>query len=126
MILAALKVESGFRGAVLLAPGVFNCSNALTISASGIVLRGSGSAGEPPGTTIKLVGRPHNAITIRGGAGERKTGPGAQFESVQTKITDTYVPSGTNRFTVADAAGFSVGDTIEIRRLRGATKDHKS
>ena len=33
-----------------------------------------------------------------------------------TSIADAYVPSGTTIFTVADAAGFSVGDTISIRR----------
>src|SRR6185436_16713589 len=56
---AALKLENGFRGAVLLAPGVFTCSNTLTISASGVVLRGSGSMGETSRTTIKLAGKPH-------------------------------------------------------------------
>jgi hypothetical protein len=113
---AALKLENGCRGAVLLAPGVFTCSNTLTISASGIVLRGSAVTGATTRTTIKLVGKPHNAITIRGGAGGRGTEPDPNIASAQTKIAEAYVASGTNRFTVADAAGFAVGDTIEIRR----------
>ena len=33
----------GFRGAVLLAPGVFTCAKPISLSASGVVLRGSGS-----------------------------------------------------------------------------------
>src|SRR6266540_1694698 len=57
---SALKLAE--RGAVLLAPGTFTCSNMLTIAASGVVLRGSGS-GEA-GTVIKLAGRAHNGIAI--------------------------------------------------------------
>jgi len=105
---AALKLSE--RGAVLLAPGVFTCSNTLTIAASGIALRGSGSG--PDGTTLKLTGRPHNGITIRG-TGEPKP---TDLTSHETKIADAYVPSGASRFTVADAKGFAVGDTIQIRR----------
>jgi hypothetical protein len=95
---------------------VFTCSNTLTISASGVVLRGSGSTGEKTRTTIKLAGKPHNAILIRASRGERGVEPDAKFESPQTKIAAAYVPSGATRFTVADATGFAVGDTIEIRR----------
>jgi hypothetical protein len=113
---AALPMENGFHGAVLLAPGVFICSNTLTIAASGVVLRGSGSAVDLTRTTLKLVGKPHNAITIRGGADERGPEANAATQSIQTKIADAYVPSGTNRFAVDDPNGFAVGDTIEIRR----------
>src|SRR5439155_14040183 len=38
---AAMPLDGKFRGAVLLAPGIYHCSNTITISASGIVLRGS-------------------------------------------------------------------------------------
>src|SRR5215213_2676134 len=40
---AAMPLQNGFRGTVLLSPGIFNCSGTLTIAASGVVLRGSGS-----------------------------------------------------------------------------------
>jgi hypothetical protein len=105
---AAMKLED--RGAVLLAPGVFTCSNPLTISASGVVLRGSGS-GEG-GTTLRLAGSPHNGITIRGAGETRAT----EFKSAETKISDAYVPSGAMKFTLAQATGFAVGDTISVRR----------
>src|SRR5258707_15419923 len=63
---AGMKLENGSRGAVLLEVGTFTCSNTITLSASGVVLRGSGSgAADGPKTTIKLVGKPHNAITVR-------------------------------------------------------------
>ncbi len=118
---SAMPLEGGFRGAVLLAPGTFACSNTITISASGVVLRGGGSgAKEGTTTTLKLTGRPHTAITVRGGGGRAPRGrsePNADTQpSAQTTIADAYVPSGAAAFTVADAAGFTVGDTIEIRR----------
>ncbi|HEU0040139.1 MAG TPA: hypothetical protein VFR76_12790, partial [Verrucomicrobiae bacterium] len=60
---AAMGLTNGFRGAILLGPGTFSCSNTIMIPASGVVLRGSGSeANEGKPTTIKLTGRPHLAI----------------------------------------------------------------
>jgi hypothetical protein len=115
---AALKVENGFRGAVLLAPGVFNCSNTLTISASGVVLRGSSSSNPATRTTLKLSGKPHMGITIRAPNNARgdAANAGEEFKRAETRIADTYVPSGATKFSVEDAASFSIGDTIEIRR----------
>lgn len=128
---SAMKPEGGFRGAVLLASGDFTCSRTINIAASGVVLRGSGSG--PGGTTIKMVGNRHCAVTIGGGrrasigdslaiediedanaAGEQ--GATQKPATAQTTITDAYVPSGAISFTVADAKDFSVGDTINIRR----------
>jgi hypothetical protein len=124
---SALKLENGFRGAVLLGPGVFPCSNTVTIPASGVVLRGSGDGTQPgPKTTLKLTGKPHLAIAVRT-AGERRRGSTQsadgggtdarqEFIAAETSIADTYVPSGTSSFTVASTSGFAVGDTIELRR----------
>src|SRR5688500_12409313 len=55
----------GFRGAVLLAPGVFTCAKPISLSASGVVLRGSGSGARQDAarSTLKLTGDPHAAIT---------------------------------------------------------------
>src|SRR5262249_23629809 len=55
---------NGFRGAVLLAPGTFNCSAALNITTSGVVLRGSGSG--PSGTIINATGNPHTSFSLSG------------------------------------------------------------
>lgn len=123
---AAMKVENGFRGTVLLAPGVFTCSNTITIPASGVVLRGNGADGEKK-TTIQLVGRPHLAIAIRSpGDGRWRGGEqpapansdtaSQDFKPAETSIADSYVPSGAKKFSVADTTGFAVGDAIEIRR----------
>jgi beta-galactosidase len=40
---SAMSLEKGFRGAVLLGPGDYNCSGTISIRASGVVLRGSGA-----------------------------------------------------------------------------------
>lgn len=123
---AALAPEGGFRGAVLLAPGTFTCAGTLSIAASGVVLRGSGTASNAETrSTIKMVGRPHPAIVLRG-PGEGESGPesgdapGVRAEALlkplATVIADAYVPSGARGFRVRDASGLAVGDTIEIRR----------
>ena len=111
-----------------LAPGTFNCSATITIAADGVVLRGSGANGNGR-TTIKMTGRPHLAIAVRPqGRGARGAPPAAapastktqapnhDFRSVESTIADAYVPSGSVSFTVADGAGFAIGDTIAIRR----------
>jgi hypothetical protein len=139
---AALPLQGGFRGAVLLAPGTFVCSNTIYIPASGVVLRGSGSGAG--GSTIKMLGGRHVAISA--GDGRRREnqpnieneedlpGPGQSAGAGRAWIADAYVPSGAIRFTVtpgnagrpesspkpaagtAALPGFAVGDTIEIRR----------
>ncbi len=113
---AAMPLKDGIRGAVLLAPGTFTCSETITIPASGVVLRGSGS-GTKPGdkSTLKLTGKPHLAVAVRGPrAGGEAAGPA--FRPAETSIADAYVPSGAASFRVADATGFAAGDTIVIRR----------
>ncbi len=120
---AALPVENNFRGTVLLAPGTFVCSNTIYLPASGIVLRGSGNG--PGGSTIAMRGGRH--VAIASGTARDRNRPrtiddeelpseGQSSGAGRTFIVDTYVPSGATSFTVANAAGFSMGDTIEIRR----------
>jgi hypothetical protein len=114
---AGIKLENGFRGAVLLGPGTFTCSNTISISASGVVLRGSGPEGAKQ-TTIKLTGKPHLGVAIRnpGGGRRRDSAENQDIKSAETTIADAYVPSGTKSFSVVDASAFAVGDTIQIRR----------
>jgi hypothetical protein len=107
---AALPLKDGFRGAVLLAPGVYRCSGTITIAADGVVLRGSASGGDRR-STIKLVGKPHNGITVAGKGSGR--GPS---EGARTRVADAYVPSGATSFTVADATGFAAGDMVSVRK----------
>ena len=123
---AAMPLKNGFRGAILLEPGTYVCSNSIAIPTNGIVLRGSGTSE----TTIQMAGGRHVAIRtgfgFGGGRGRRYRRAETPDEQdlpqtnatamVQTFIADAYVPSGTKAFSVASAKGFAAGDTIEIRR----------
>jgi hypothetical protein len=99
--------SDGFRGAVLLTEGTYDVAGTVTITTSGVVLRGSGSGAD--GTIINLTGNPHRFLEIRGSGTWRTVGRSAF-------ITDSYVPSGANTFNVDDASGFRVGDTVLISR----------
>jgi hypothetical protein len=102
---------NGSRGAVQLAAGVFHCSAAITIAASGVVLRGAGSgagrAAEHEATTLSLTGDPHVGIIIKGNFALSTASPA-------TTITDAYVPFGTHTIHVADATHIHAGDLVQI------------
>jgi hypothetical protein len=117
---SALPLDGGFRGAVLLAPGVYVCDKAISISASGVVLRGSGSQAGKRRTTLRLAGKPHPAITVRAPGTGRGEGavraPVSDAGAISSAITDGYVPSGATTFDVADASKFAAGDQVVVRR----------
>jgi hypothetical protein len=100
---------NGSRGAVQLAPGVFHCSAALTIAASGVVLRGAGSGADHETTTINLAGDPHVGIILKGDFALKTLSPAAD-------ITDAYVPFGAHTVHVADATNIHAGDLVEISK----------
>jgi hypothetical protein len=54
----------GLRGAVVLEPGTSEVAGVLKIGASGVVLRGSGSA--EGGTIVRMTGPPHRFLEISG------------------------------------------------------------
>ena len=99
--------ENGYKGAVELAAGIFYVKGGLDIY-SGVVLRGQGD--EQGGTSIIFNYPQATAITM-----------GRVFRDVvdeesTTRITDAYVPSGTNSVNVESAHGYAVGDTIRVTR----------
>lgn len=113
-----MSLEGAFRGAVLLAPGVYNISATITVAASGVVIRGSGSGIDSEAkSTINLTGKPFNAITLRLRTGDQKATT-SRMEELETRtiITDSYVPSGASEFNVEDAGKFSPGDIIQIQK----------
>ncbi len=104
---ANLPLVNGARGAVQLTAGHFHCASTLKITASGVVLRGSGS-GEND-TVIEMAGDPHLAFSI---SGESKITPiGAPMA-----VADAYVPAGAMALNVHDASGLKTGDRIQIIR----------
>jgi hypothetical protein len=100
-----LPLVNGHRGAVELTPGIFHCTKTLTISASGVVLRGAGW-NDKTGTLIVLSDAPHLGISIEGKMAVKALGA--------TTITDAYTPSGTKLIHVADASAIHPGDTLQI------------
>lgn len=96
----------GFHGAVELAPGTFHLAGTLKITASGVVLRGAGSA-DRNATVLELTGAPHLAIDIQGEFHQQALAPA-------TMLTDAYVPAGSMVIHLADASGIRHGDTLLI------------
>ncbi|MBB5436499.1 hypothetical protein HDC92_000163 [Pedobacter sp. AK017] len=108
--------KNGFRGAVLLAPGTYPCAKTIKITADGVVLRGSGKSEN--GSIIAMNGEKHTAVILSNGLNQRagnRLGNAAGNEKT-VKITDKYIPAGSLSFNVANAAGFKVGDNVEIRK----------
>lgn len=111
---SALPLDNnGFRGAVLLRPGRYAIEGSLRISASGVVLRGSGE-GEG-GTVLIAAGKSRRTLIEIMGRGARAENAGAR-----KAIADEIVPVGERRITLADASGFSPGDRVLVRRVCSA------
>ena len=108
-----LNAKTGLRGAVLLEPGSFTVSSSLTIIASGVVLRGSGSGVSPSSNTVITMSpaaMPYPLVILGTNGNE------PSYIGSSTVITDAYVPAGTLTVHVASAAGLSVGTTVIIHR----------
>lgn len=105
--ISSMPLQHGVRGAVLLAPGIFTVSQALTINASGVVLRGSGNNAN--GTQINLSGDPHVFLHIQGDDSIALPNP-------PIKIIDAYVPSGAMQIHLDNVNNLNVGDSIFIQR----------
>ncbi len=108
---ASLPADAnGFRGAVLLQKGTYEVFGQLRITASGVVLRGSGM--DEKGTTIIGAGTGRLAlIKIIGKKNELNKG--------ELKIIDAYVPVNATTFTVNETFNNALDDyhnRIIIRR----------
>jgi hypothetical protein len=90
--------SEGFRGAVLLKPGTFQVAGQIRITASGVVLRGSGSG--PGGTELRFTGAPRRVMFVTG-TGNRT------LDTNMASIVDDYVPAGARSFRLNSAAGFA-------------------
>src|SRR5262245_1218943 len=120
---------SGYRGAVLLTTGEYDISDHITISTSGVVLRGKGTG--PSGTVlratgtnqryelnnpladgvVRIEGQVPTSVKLRGSAALP-----ADPTSPVVGITDSYVPVGARSFHVTSTQGFHVGDSIMVNR----------
>ena len=109
---AALPLQAnGYRGTVQLGPGDYEIAGQLKISASGIVLRGSGRE-LSSGSASRLIATgtsTRDVISI----GSTSASPNYSGFS-KIAIADARVPVGATSFAVASTAGLSVGHTINV------------
>ena len=106
---AALPMQpSGFRGSVLLAPGDFEIAGQLAISASGVVLRGSGTVGAGTTRLIATGTSTRDLIAVGSSSAQRS------FQGTKIAIADDRVPVGATNFTVTDTTGLKVGQSINV------------
>jgi hypothetical protein len=112
--IAALTPDGrGIRGALLLAPGLYEIHGTLRISGSGVVLRGAGDGADPAFNTI-LLGKgdtPHQRTILVAGGGNSTRWKEA-VSGTTTAILDDTVHVGARRFRVANPAPFAAGDNI--------------
>lgn len=109
---AALPLQpSGYRGTVQLGPGDYEIAGQVKITASGIVLRGSGRD-LASGSATRLIATgtsTRDVIAI----GSTTAAPNYSGFS-KIAIADARVPVGATSFTVASTAGLAVGHTINV------------
>ncbi len=110
---AAMPIDaSGYRGTILFTAGTYNISNTITISASGIVLRGEGFNGT--GTNfIATKTAQHTLFNFVGTSGTSYN----STSSTRKAITDQYVAIGKKQITVASGHTFAVGDKVFVHRI---------
>jgi hypothetical protein len=95
-------------GAVVLSAGEYEVAGTLRIARSGVVLRGE------KGAVIRLTGRPHCFLEIRGEGTWRQEGPPAP-------LLDAYVPAGSTSFRVRGASAFHPGAHVLVIRPDGVS-----
>ncbi len=102
--------EDGFRGAVQLAPGRYEIAGSLRIAASGVVLRGSGSALDEGAEATELLGTGYDrqALIRVAGKADAKLGP--------KRTCSQSVAVGDMSVVLDDVSGLAAGQTIVLSR----------
>jgi hypothetical protein len=114
--LARLPIAAnGFRGALQLHAGTYRIAGTVNVNASGIVLRGDGSAEN--GTILVAQGAPRTLIRV---AGDGQWQPAGRRHA----ILDDYVPVGANTITVDDDRELKVGDRVVVQWTMDAAFIH--
>jgi autotransporter-associated beta strand protein len=98
--------SSGYRGAVLLNPGTYTIGGTLTMSAGGVVLRGSGN-NPATGTVLLVTNLSRNVLTVGGSSSWTQVGG-------TYTITDTYLPLGSTNLHIANAAAITWGTNVTV------------
>ncbi|MBN2698272.1 MAG: pectate lyase [Bacteroidales bacterium] len=98
---------NGFRGVILLEPGIYRLKGRLTIRESGIIIRGSGM--DEQGTTLLAEGVDRMTLIRISGKDDRRAGP-------EYDIKDSFVPVNAFQFRISDAHTLSSGERIMVQR----------
>ena len=107
--------EQGFRGALLLNPGVYEVYGRLTLTTSGVILRGSGGEDDTLSNTHILgLGNTPADRTILEMGGLSNTRFAGQVAGTKTDIISPLVQVGDRHFRVANPDPYQVGDNIII------------
>ncbi len=101
---------SGWRGVVFLNAGEYQLTSTLTISASGVVLKGAG-ASPATGTRLRATDPRQYTLIQVSGSGSRAAVSGTTRNFVQT-----LVPAGARAFQVDSTTGLAVGHTVIVKR----------
>ena len=96
--------ENGFRGAILLNEGIYNIEGRLKISASGVVIRGSGK-----NTVIRAGGTNRETLLQVLGKKDSK-------QQKEVVVAANYVPVNATKILVKNTEGLKVGNQILIHR----------
>ncbi len=103
----------GFRGAVVLAPGLYEVAGTIRIHTDGIVLRGAGDSSDPAqGSIIRRVGTAEEPVVRLGGEGNTRWKN--ELPDSRSDITSSFVQVGSAAFEVADPQKYAVGDNIIV------------
>lgn len=100
----------GYRGAVQLLAGEYRVgASGLTVSASGVVLRG---VGDGAGATVlkAVAAEQHTVLAFAGTEGV------SADSSTEAAVTAAYVPVGATTVPVAPGSGFQAGDLVVLGR----------
>lgn len=107
--------NTGFRGALLLAPGMYEVGGSIKINYDGIIIRGSGDGDNPKSNTILFAkGNSPNQRTVVIAGGGNKSLWRDQVRNTKVNITSDSVFTGSKEFEIEDASGYHVGDNIII------------
>ena len=103
----------GYRGSVLLAPGVYDVAGTIRIRHAGVVLAGAGHGDDPTANTIlRRTGTSQDNVIRAGGGSDDQFR--SELPGTRRAITSPRVAVGSRTFVVDDASGFAVGDNVVI------------
>lgn len=105
---------NGVKGAILLKKGKFSLGKTLYLNKSGVVLRGEGQGSD--GTILFDSQTVQNNCVVVGGNYTIN-----ELSGSKTRITSSFVGSGTKSFNIESPVGYKVGDSVIVQRTPNST-----